>query len=146
MDWGMKNRITKLIKPESGRAVWLAMDHGYFLGAVRRLEKPGETVRPLLPYADAIDSAKGGFAPEPPPACLKVHFTPAARTACEQLESGPAPGITRLIRQMLALDPRPAYAGNSDPDRHYGFRVLNVDVRWKVAGDRATVIEINPVN
>jgi len=59
MDWGMGNRIAKLIKPESGRAVWLAMDHGYFLGPVSRLEKPGETVKPLLPYADAIMLTRG---------------------------------------------------------------------------------------
>jgi len=59
MDWGMKNRMAKLIKPESGRAVWLAMDHGYFLGPVKRLEKPGETVKPLLPYADAIMLTRG---------------------------------------------------------------------------------------
>ncbi|MCQ9208306.1 MAG: 3-hydroxy-5-phosphonooxypentane-2,4-dione thiolase [Omnitrophica bacterium] len=59
MDWGMKNRMAKLIKPETGRAVWLAMDHGYFLGPVKRLEKPGETVKPLLPYADAIMLTRG---------------------------------------------------------------------------------------
>ena len=59
MDWGMENRIAKLIKPESGRAVWLAIDHGYFLGAVSKLEKPGETVKPLLTFADAIMLTRG---------------------------------------------------------------------------------------
>lgn len=59
MDWGMENRIAKLIKPESGRAVWLAIDHGYFLGAVSKLEKPGETVKPLLAFADAIMLTRG---------------------------------------------------------------------------------------
>lgn len=38
MDWGMKSRLAKLVKPDSGRSVWLAMDHGYFLGPVQRLE------------------------------------------------------------------------------------------------------------
>ena len=59
MDWGMKNRISKLISPKTGHAVWLAIDHGYFLGPVRKLEKPGETVKPLLPYADAIMLTRG---------------------------------------------------------------------------------------
>ncbi|MFH1245447.1 MAG: 3-hydroxy-5-phosphonooxypentane-2,4-dione thiolase [Candidatus Omnitrophota bacterium] len=59
MDWGMENRMAKLISPETGRAVWLAMDHGYFLGPVNKLEKPGETVKPLLPYADAIMVTRG---------------------------------------------------------------------------------------
>ncbi len=73
----MENRIAKLIKPKSGRAVWLAMDHGYFLGAVSKLEKPGETVRPLLPYADAIMLTRGVLrncidAQNSPPVILRV--------------------------------------------------------------------------
>jgi putative autoinducer-2 (AI-2) aldolase len=77
MDWGMANRISKLIRPETNRAVWLAMDHGYFLGPVSRLEKPGETVRPLLPYADAIMLTRGVLrncidAKNSPPIILRV--------------------------------------------------------------------------
>ena len=77
MDWGMENRIAKLIKPETKRAVWLAMDHGYFLGSVSRLEKPGETVRPLLSYADAIMLTRGVLrncmdAKDSPPVILRV--------------------------------------------------------------------------
>jgi len=59
MDWGMKNRMSKLINPKTGRAVWLAIDHGYFLGPVQKLEAPGETVKPLLPYADAVMLTRG---------------------------------------------------------------------------------------
>ena len=59
MDWGMKNRIAKLIKPDTGRCVWLAIDHGYFLGPVSKLEDPGETVKPLLQYTDAIMLTRG---------------------------------------------------------------------------------------
>ncbi len=77
MDWGMKSRMAKLIKPETGRAVWLAMDHGYFLGPVKRLERPGETVKPLLPYADAIMLTRGVLrncidAQNSPPIILRV--------------------------------------------------------------------------
>lgn len=59
MDWGMENRMARLISPKTGRCVWLAMDHGYFLGPVSKLERPGETVRLLLPYADAIMLTRG---------------------------------------------------------------------------------------
>ncbi len=77
MDWGMKSRMAKLIRPDSGRAVWLAMDHGYFLGPVQKLEKPGETVKPLLPYADAIMLTRGILrncidAQSSPPIILRV--------------------------------------------------------------------------
>ncbi len=59
MDWGMKNRLADLIKPDTGRAVWLAVDHGYFLGPVKRLEKPAKVIDPLMPYADAIMLTRG---------------------------------------------------------------------------------------
>ena len=38
MDWGLKNRLSKIIQPDTGRAVMLAFDHGYFLGPTHRLE------------------------------------------------------------------------------------------------------------
>ncbi|MDD5136979.1 MAG: 3-hydroxy-5-phosphonooxypentane-2,4-dione thiolase [Candidatus Omnitrophica bacterium] len=59
MDWGMKNRMSRLLKPESGRAVWLAVDHGYFLGPVSKLEEPGKTIKPLIPFTDALMLTRG---------------------------------------------------------------------------------------
>lgn len=59
MDWGIENRISKLIKPDTGKAVWLAVDHGYFLGPVSKLEDPGKTIEPLLPYTDALMLTRG---------------------------------------------------------------------------------------
>lgn len=37
----------------------LALDHGYFLGPLTRLEKPGRTISPLIPYADSIMLTRG---------------------------------------------------------------------------------------
>src|SRR3954451_21533547 len=59
MDWGMKNRISRIIKPEDGRAVMLAVDHGYFLGPTNGLEEPRKTIAPLLSYADSIMLTRG---------------------------------------------------------------------------------------
>ena len=59
MDWGMKNRLSKIIRPEDGRAVMLAVDHGYFLGPTERLENPSRTIKPLLPYADSLMLTRG---------------------------------------------------------------------------------------
>ena len=59
MDWGMKNRMSRLLRPESGRAVWLAVDHGYFLGPVSKLEEPGKTIKPLIPFTDALMLTRG---------------------------------------------------------------------------------------
>jgi len=57
--WGLKNRLARIIKPQTGRTVMLAVDHGYFLGPTSGLEKPGETIAPLLPYADCLMLTRG---------------------------------------------------------------------------------------
>ena len=59
MDWGMQNRLSRVIKPETGKAVMLAVDHGYFLGPTSGLEEPQKTIAPLLPYADSLMVTRG---------------------------------------------------------------------------------------
>jgi putative autoinducer-2 (AI-2) aldolase len=58
MEWGMKNRLGRLIQ-EDGRALFLPIDHGYFQGPTHMLEKPGETIKPLVQYADAVMLTRG---------------------------------------------------------------------------------------
>ena len=41
MDWGMKNRLSQLIQSD-GHCFFLPIDHGYFQGPTRCLEKPGD--------------------------------------------------------------------------------------------------------
>ena len=59
MDWGMKNRMSRILKPATGRTVMLAIDHGYFLGPTGGLEEPGKTVESLLPHADSLMLTRG---------------------------------------------------------------------------------------
>jgi putative autoinducer-2 (AI-2) aldolase len=58
MDWGMENRLRKLIQPD-GHCFFLPIDHGYFQGPTSCLEKPGETIKPLLPFCDALFVTRG---------------------------------------------------------------------------------------
>jgi putative autoinducer-2 (AI-2) aldolase len=59
MNWGMKNRLARIIKPKTGHAVMLAVDHGYFLGPTTGLEVPRKTIEPLIPYADCLMLTRG---------------------------------------------------------------------------------------
>jgi len=59
MDWGMKNRLSRIIKPKTGRTVMLAIDHGYFMGPTTGLEKPWEAVKDLVEYADVLMLTRG---------------------------------------------------------------------------------------
>lgn len=59
MDWGLQNRMARIVRPETGRTVMLAADHGYFLGPISRLEDPRMTLEPLLPHADSLMVTRG---------------------------------------------------------------------------------------
>lgn len=58
MDWGMKNRLAQLIKAD-GRCMFMPIDHGYFLGPTSKLEKPGETVKSIMRFSDALFVTRG---------------------------------------------------------------------------------------
>jgi putative autoinducer-2 (AI-2) aldolase len=59
MDWGLKNRIASILKPNNGRGVMLAVDHGYFLGPTESLEVPRRTIAPLVKYCDSLMVTRG---------------------------------------------------------------------------------------
>jgi len=59
MDWGLKNRLSRIILPYDNRALMLAVDHGYFLGPTEKLEIPKRTVAPLLKYCDSLMITRG---------------------------------------------------------------------------------------
>ncbi len=71
MDWGLQNRLNSIISPQTGRCVMLAVDHGYFQGPTTGLERPAETIRPLLPYADSLMVTRG---------VLRSSVDPASQT------------------------------------------------------------------
>ncbi len=58
LGWGMRNRLSRLIGPD-GHCQFLPIDHGYFQGPTRCLERPEETIRDLLPYADGLFVTRG---------------------------------------------------------------------------------------
>jgi putative autoinducer-2 (AI-2) aldolase len=58
MDWGMRNRLSRLIQPD-GKCFFMPIDHGYFQGPTSCLERPAETIKPLLPYFDALFCTRG---------------------------------------------------------------------------------------
>lgn len=71
LEWGMHNRLARIINPASGRTVMLAVDHGYFQGAAKGLEELDKTIAPLIPHADALMPTRGG---------LRFNISPDMRT------------------------------------------------------------------
>ncbi len=61
VDWGMKNRLSKIFNPKSGNTVMLAFDHGYIMGPTRGLERLDLSIPPLQDYADVLMATRGGL-------------------------------------------------------------------------------------
>ncbi len=59
MDYGLKSRIASILKPNNGRGVMLAVDHGYFLGPTEKLEVPKRTIAPIVKYCDSLMVTRG---------------------------------------------------------------------------------------
>jgi putative autoinducer-2 (AI-2) aldolase len=58
-DWGMKDRLSRVFNPKSGKTVMLAFDHGYIMGPTSGLERIDLTITPLLEYADCLMCTRG---------------------------------------------------------------------------------------
>ncbi len=58
-DWGMQNRLARIFRPQSGRTVMLAIDHGYFQGPTTGLERVDLGIVPIAGYADALMLTRG---------------------------------------------------------------------------------------
>lgn len=59
MTWGLRHRLDRIFDPRTGRTNMLAIDHGYFMGPTRGMERPATSVTPLAPYADALMVTRG---------------------------------------------------------------------------------------
>ena len=59
MSFGIANRLSKIFKPESGKTVMLAVDHGYFQGPTTGLEDLRKTLAPLSNLADCLFITRG---------------------------------------------------------------------------------------
>jgi len=78
-------------------------------------------IKPYIAYADSRPEARCGFAPEAPEARLQV-LIPEAIPLTEQQR--------RVLTEVLALDPRPAY--QDSPEKVYAMPFDGRDVRFRV--------------
>ena len=90
-------------------------------------------IKPYVPYADAHPEASGGFAAEKFGKKLKVVFP-------EELLSRVEPGKREGLKDLLAEDPRPAV--QDDPERVYGMRFSDVEIKFVVSDGVLTVIDV----
>ncbi|WP_028456687.1 tRNA (N6-threonylcarbamoyladenosine(37)-N6)-methyltransferase TrmO [Chitinilyticum litopenaei] len=95
-------------------------------------------IKPYIPFVESQPAARGGFVDGPPPR-LEVVFSPAA-SASLATHALRYPALPELIREVLAQDPRPAYA--DEGERQYGVRLYTLDIKWRCQHGQAIVDEI----
>ncbi len=102
------------------------------LGGIDLLDgTPVLDIKPYLPYGDAIADARAGYAQAAPRTLLPVAFSPVAEAQIKVAEED-YPGLQRLIEQVLAADPRPAYQAAKPQRRQFGMRLWDYDVQWEM--------------
>ncbi|MDL2269882.1 tRNA (N6-threonylcarbamoyladenosine(37)-N6)-methyltransferase TrmO [Desulfosarcina sp. OttesenSCG-928-A07] len=104
-------------------------------------QTPVLDIKPYLPYTDRIADASGGFAAALPLPQLTVEFSDSVRPALSAAEDR-YPGFSQLLRQVLAADPRPAYTTGQSGKTHHGLRLYDLNIRWVVEAQTATVLSI----
>jgi putative autoinducer-2 (AI-2) aldolase len=95
VDWGMKNRLSKIFDPNSGKTVMLAIDHGYFQGPTTGLERVDVTILPLLPYADTLMLTRG---------ILRTIIPPTFGKGIVLRASGGPSILSDLSNEQIAID------------------------------------------
>ncbi len=95
LDWGMKNRLSNIFSPKTGRTVMLAIDHGYFMGPTTGLERIDLSIVPLLQYADTLMCTRGILRSIIPPTFTKGTVIRA---------SGGPSILKELSNEQIAMD------------------------------------------
>lgn len=94
-DWGMQHRLAQIFRPESGRTVMLAIDHGYFQGPTTGLERVDLSIRPLVPFADALMVTRG---------ILRSVMSPTISQGLVVRASGGPSILKELSNERTAMD------------------------------------------
>jgi tRNA-Thr(GGU) m(6)t(6)A37 methyltransferase TsaA len=107
------------------------------LGGVDLLDgTPVYDIKPYLPYAEAIPDAVAGFAAAAIPR-LRVELADTAADAF----AGLPPRAQSVIREALALDPRPAVQ-TDDSSRVFGALLCGHNVRFAVHDGVCLILEL----
>jgi len=94
-DWGMKNRMSRIFNPKSGRTVMLAFDHGYFQGPTSGLERIDLNILPLAEHADVLMCTRG---------VLRAVIPPSVTKPIVLRCSGGNSILTELSNETIAVD------------------------------------------
>lgn len=104
-------------------------------------------IKPYLPYADALQDSTSGWA-HLEIQKISVEFSENARSFIIQQENSFY--LENVIRELLELDPRPAYLQRKEPFhrseywlRPLGIKILNHEIKYQFTKNGIEVISIS---
>ncbi|MDD4102619.1 MAG: 3-hydroxy-5-phosphonooxypentane-2,4-dione thiolase [Kiritimatiellae bacterium] len=71
LDWGMKDRLSRIFNPATGKTVMLAFDHGFIMGPTSGVERIDLSILPLVEHADCLMCTRGVLRSLVPPTSRK---------------------------------------------------------------------------
>ncbi len=115
------------------------------LGSVDLVDgTPIVDIKPYIPYSDSVPDANGGYA-EDEPAKSQVTFSSQALSSpalASEAKRSDTEHVLRVIEQVLAQDPRPAYKKNKPDSKEYAVSLFDLNVKFTVEGNLITVTAI----
>ncbi len=145
LDWGMKNRLSRIFNPKSGKTVMLAIDHGYFQGPTTGLERIDLTVVPLMEYADAIMLTRGILRTTVPPTLTKpivMRCSGGPSILKELSDEHLAVDIEDAIRMNVAAITLQVFIGGEFESRsvHNMTRLVDMGMRYGIPTMAVTAV------
>lgn len=90
-------------------------------------------IKPYLPYTDCHNDATGGFSDKVLSYALDVIIPSELNKTLPSQEA-------KEIESILSQDPRPQYI--DEPNRVYGFKYKDKEIKFKVENNTATILQI----
>ncbi len=145
LDWGMKNRLSRVFNPQTARTVMLAVDHGYFQGPTTGLERIDLNILPLVPYADALMLTRGILRSTVPPTLTKpiVMRCSGGPSILKELSNEElAVDIEDAIRMNVAVLTLQVFIGGEFETRsvHNMTRLVDMGLRYGIPTMAVTAV------
>ena len=96
VDWGMKDRLSRIFSPKSGNTVMLAFDHGYIMGSTSGLERLDIVIPRLAEDVDVFMGTRGAIR-----SCIPPSFNKAVALRCT---AGSTVAVDDVTHEIIGVD------------------------------------------
>jgi len=96
IDWGMKDRMSKIFNPKDNRSLMLAFDHGYFMGSTQGLERIDISIQDIAKHVDALMGTRGA---------IRTSISPTNNKAIAlRVSAGSTMASEDITKEIVAVD------------------------------------------